>query len=150
MNGKNGSDLYSSCSVTWTRGYEFRYDTQEILEFDRLLQAAIRLKPIHLLVSSMVSGYDDHGHVRERASAQFLQKLLAIHARHHPVEEDKIGPATSPQLMPGIETIDGEPDAVAVPFEEDAQQFADVFVVIDYQDGGSCLLHECLRRAIRL
>jgi hypothetical protein len=115
-------------------GHEPSHRTQQFLEFDRFHKAGPGTEFARLLSCRTTSGQYDDGYRRERACAERLQELFTVHARHHQIEKDQSRPIAVREVLPGIDSIGSDIDAIVMGFKNELENLADIMIVINDQD----------------
>lgn len=94
------------------------------------------LQPAQLGGAVVEGGEHDHRHGGERGlGAQLRADFVAVHAGHHDVEEDDVGPGLRGGERGG--TVLGAEDAVALRLQEHVEEVPGLGFVVDDEDGGS-------------
>ena len=102
----------------------------ELLTPERLgdVVVAAGAQPAHALQLGAAGGEDEHRNVAEIADA--LERLPAVELGHRDVEDDEIGAMGMEGTQPGP-AVAGHRDLVSGPHEQNADQLADVRLVVD-------------------
>src|ERR1044071_825112 len=108
----------------------------ELLEVERL-EDRVAHRVRRGLVDAALAGGGEDDDVRPPVGkhvADALDELVAVHARHHQVEEDQVEAAVMAELVEADLAVLGKLDVELHPFQDRLQQDANGEVIVDDED----------------